>query len=65
MDARRWVDAATEARDKAIEVGAAGVDVAGRVGGEALSRGRSAAGKLSTSIADEARRRFEGDEDDR
>jgi hypothetical protein len=63
VDARRWVDAATEARDTAIEVGAVGVDIAGRFGSETFVRARSAAGKLSIRITEEARRRFPGDKE--
>ena len=63
VDARRWIDAATDARDTAIDVGTVGVDFAGRLGNEAFVRARSAAGKLSTSVAEQARRRFGDDEE--
>jgi hypothetical protein len=63
VESRRWVDAATDARDRAIETGAQGVEVASRIGGDTLDRARSVAGKLSTGIAEQARRRFKTDDD--
>lgn len=57
LDARRWVDAATEAKDKAFETGVDGIDVARRLGHETLGRTRSATGKLSNGLADRALRR--------
>ncbi len=56
-EARRWVDAATEARDKALETGARGVDAARSLGSETLDRASSVKVKLSSVIADRARRR--------
>ena len=56
-EARRWVDAATEARDKALETGARGVDAARSLGNETLDRASSVKVKLSSVIADRARRR--------
>jgi hypothetical protein len=55
-EARRWVDAAAEARDKALETGARGVDVARIRGNETLARAGSVTGKLSSGIAERARR---------
>jgi len=55
--ARRWVDAAAEARDKALETGAKGVDAARSLGNETLDRAGSVTGKLSSGIAERARRR--------
>ena len=49
VEARRWVEAATEAKDRALETGADGVDTVRRVGGEALDRAKSVKGKLSSS----------------
>ncbi len=60
-EARRWVDAAAEARDKALETGARGVDAARGFGNETLDRASSVKGKLSSGIAERARRR-RGDE---
>ncbi len=64
LEARRWVDAAAEVRDKALETGAEGVDAARRVGNETLDRARSVTGKLSTGIAERALRR-RGDDEER
>lgn len=64
LDAKRWVEAATEARDKALETGAGGVDAAGRLGSEALDRARSARDKFSSRIVDRALRR-RGDDEER
>ncbi|MGW5663289.1 hypothetical protein ACWEWG_24785 [Streptomyces sp. NPDC003758] len=63
-EARRWVDAATEARDKALETGAKGVDAAVSLGNETLDRASSVTGKLSSGIAERARRLL-GDEEER
>ncbi|TCM39614.1 hypothetical protein EV648_114136 [Kribbella sp. VKM Ac-2568] len=57
LEARRWTEAATEVRDKALETGADGVDAARRLGDETLDRAKSATGKLSNRITDRALRR--------
>ena len=63
LDARRWVDAAAEARDKALETGAGGVNTARRLGNETLGRARSVTGKLSSGNAQRVlRRRADGEE---
>lgn len=65
LDARRWVDAAAEARDKVLETGAEGVNAAKRLGNETLDRARSMTGKLSGGIAERVlRRRGDGKERD-
>jgi hypothetical protein len=56
LDARRWADAATEVKDKVLETGAEGVDVARRLGSETFDRTKSVTGKLSGSLADRALR---------
>ncbi len=62
VEARRWVDAATEVRDKALETGAGGVDAAKHLGKETFGRGRSVMGKFSSGIAERAFRQ-RGDDD--
>ncbi|MFF5492714.1 hypothetical protein [Streptomyces aquilus] len=62
MDARRWLDAAAEARDKALDTGAGGVNAARRLGNETLNRVRSVTGRLSSEIGERALRRS-GDDD--
>ncbi|MGW5265013.1 hypothetical protein ACWEQG_28910 [Microbispora sp. NPDC004025] len=68
LEARRWVDAAAEVRDKVLETGAEvrdkvletgaeGVDVARQLGNETLDRARSVTGRLSSGIAERALRR--------
>ena len=57
LDARRWADAATEARDKVLETGAEGVDAARRLGNETFGRTRSVTGKLSSGLAERGLRR--------
>lgn len=57
LDARRWADAATEARDRVLETGAEGVDVARRLGNETFGRTRSVTGKLSSGLAERGLRR--------
>ncbi|GAA2257353.1 hypothetical protein GCM10010415_18470 [Streptomyces atrovirens] len=64
-EARRWVDAAAEVRDKALETGAKGVSVARSLGNETLNQAGSVKGKLSSEIAERARRlRKDGKERD-
>lgn len=55
--ARRWMEAATEARDKVLETGAKGVDAARDLGNEALDRAGTVKDKLSSGIAERVRRR--------
>lgn len=63
LEARRWADAATEVRDKALETGADGVDAARRLGNETLDRAKSATGNLSSRITERALRRRRDDEE--
>lgn len=56
-EARRWVDAAAEARDKALETGARGVEAARSLGTETLNRAGSVKGKLPSGIAERVRHR--------
>jgi hypothetical protein len=51
VEAKAWMAAATEFRDKVLETGAEGVDVSRRLGNETLGRARSVTGKLSSGIA--------------
>jgi hypothetical protein len=57
LEATRWADAATEARDKALETGADGVDAARRLGNEGLDRAKSVTGNLSSRFTERALRR--------
>ncbi|MFU8851512.1 hypothetical protein ACNAW0_11095 [Micromonospora sp. SL1-18] len=63
-EARRWAEAAKEARDKALETGADGLGAARRLGNETLGRAKWATGKLSSRIAERALRR-RGDDEER
>lgn len=63
VDARPWVDAATELRDRVVETGTERVDASKRRGHEALGRARSATGRISSGIAERALRR-RGDHDE-
>ncbi|MFI7521363.1 hypothetical protein [Micromonospora globbae] len=63
-EARRWADAAKEARDKALETGVDGVGAAVRLGNDTLGRAKWATGKLSSRIAERALRR-RGDDEER
>lgn len=62
-EARRWVDAAAEIRDKALETGARGVDAARSRGKVTLDRANSVTGRLAGGIAERARRRRGGEAD--
>ncbi|GAA3621549.1 hypothetical protein GCM10022223_43050 [Kineosporia mesophila] len=57
--ARAWTDAATEVKDKALGVGAQGVDVARTLGNETFNRASAVAGKLSSGISWRGRRKDE------
>ncbi|MYS81873.1 hypothetical protein [Embleya scabrispora] len=61
-EARRWVEAATEVRDKALDTGARGVGAAKSIGSETLDRAGAVKGRLAGEIAGRARRR-RGDEE--
>ncbi|MFF4517429.1 hypothetical protein [Streptomyces mirabilis] len=61
-EARRWVDAAAEVRDKALETGSKGVDAAVCLGNETLDRAGSVTDKLSSKIAERARRWWQDEE---
>ena len=65
LEAKRWVDAASEVRDKVLETGAERVDVSRRLGNEALDRARSVQGRLSSGIAGRALRRRGGEDEER
>lgn len=62
---RRWVDAAADVKDKALETGASGVDAAKRRGNETFDRARSVKGKLSNRVAEQVRLRRDSVEDER
>jgi hypothetical protein len=57
LEARRWADAATEVRDRALKTGGDGVEAAKRLGGETFGRARSVTGRLSSGVADRTLRR--------
>lgn len=64
LDARRWVEAATEAKDKVLETGEEGVDTVRRVGSGAFGRTRNLSARLKGEVLERARRRHPGPEDD-
>jgi hypothetical protein len=64
LEARPWVDAAAEFRDRVLETGAGRVDASRRLGSETLDRARSVKGRLSNSaFAERALRRRGGDDE--
>ena len=65
LEARRWVEAASEVRDKVLETGVERVEVSRRLGNEALGRARSVQGRLSGGIAERALRRRGGQGEER
>ena len=62
LDAKRWTEAATEAKDKVFATGVESVDVAKRVGGETFQRAKVVKGRLSSEVAERALRRRRDDE---
>jgi hypothetical protein len=65
VSTRRWVDAAADVRDKALETGAGHVDAAKRRGNETFDRARSVKGKFSDRVGGRVRLRRDGGEDER
>jgi hypothetical protein len=63
LEARRWVDAASDVRDKALETGTEGVVAVKRFGGEGVGKARSATGKLARGVTGRAARRRERNEE--
>jgi hypothetical protein len=61
VEARAWVAAAAEFRDKVLETGPDGVDASRRLGNETFDRARSVTGRISSGIAGRTIRRCEGD----
>ena len=57
LEAKRWVEAAGEARDKVRETGAGGVDTARRFGGQTRDRARAVTTKVSDGVSGRMRRR--------
>jgi hypothetical protein len=53
-EARRWLDAATDVRDRVLETGADGVGAARQLGSGTWERTRSATGRISGGIAERA-----------
>lgn len=64
LEARRWVEAASEVRDKVLETGAERVDASRRLGNEALDQARSVQGRLSGGLAERALRRRGGEDEE-
>ena len=64
LEARRWVDAAAEVKDKALETGAGGVDAARRLGNETFDRARSVTEMPASGISERTQHRH-GDNDER
>jgi len=65
LEAKRWVHAAAEVRDKVLETGAERVDASRRLGNETLDRARSVTGRLSSGIAERALRSRGGEDEER
>ncbi|MCC6270059.1 MAG: hypothetical protein IT190_02150 [Microbacteriaceae bacterium] len=56
LEARRWMEAATEVRDNVLESGADGIDAAKRFSGETVDRARTMTDKITNKIAERTRR---------
>ena len=65
LEARRWFDAATEAKDKVLQTTADSTDAAKALGVDTFDRAKSATTRLSSGLVNRARRRGrDGDGDD-
>ncbi|MFJ2755770.1 hypothetical protein ACIO3S_09240 [Nocardioides sp. NPDC087217] len=56
LEAKRWTEAATEVRDRALETGADKIEATRRLGAETFGRAMSTTGRLSDRVAERARR---------
>ena len=65
LEAKQWVDAAAEFRDKVLETGVERVDASRRRSSETLDRARSVKGRLSSGIAERPLRRRGRDDEER
>ncbi len=63
LEARRWSEAASQVRDRALESGAEGVEAARRRGDEAFTRARLIGGRVSRAAVERAPRRRDIDKD--
>ena len=63
-EARRWVDAATDAKDRAFESGVGGVHAARAFGNETFGRAKSMTGKLSGGLPKASLHRRRASDDD-
>ena len=63
LEARRWSEAASQVRDRALESGAEGVEAARRRGDEAFTRARLIGGRVSRAVVERAPRRRDIDKD--
>jgi hypothetical protein len=63
LKARRWMEAAVEARDDVFETGAEVVDASRRLGNETFDRARSMTDKLAIKMAERALLRRANDEE--
>jgi len=57
LEARAWMEAASELKDRVVETGAERVDASRRLGGETFERAKSMTGRFSSGIAERALRR--------
>jgi predicted transcriptional regulator len=56
LEAKRWTEAAEEARDKVLASGVAGAGVAARIGNDTLGRARAVVNAVATEVANRTRR---------
>lgn len=64
LEARRWLQAAADVRDRAIETGASGLGAARQAGTDTIGRARSTTGRLSGEAFQRARRLRPGRDSD-
>lgn len=57
VEVRRWLDAATEVTNRALETGAAGIEGAKNLTGQSVDRARAVTTKLTSTIAERTVRR--------
>jgi hypothetical protein len=64
VEARRWLNAAAEMRDKVFETGAEGVAAGRQLGNQTLNRAKSLTGRISGGIVERVHRQRGNDEED-
>lgn len=64
VDVRSWLEAATDARDRALVSGAAGIESARELGEQSFDRARTATSRWASALTERAKKRSDGPGDE-